>query len=42
MVLPAAGVLVKVRAGKALIATASSQNPPGFLCAADLDPRQVW
>lgn len=41
-VLPAAGVLVQVRAGETLIALASSQKPPGFLCAANLDPHQVW
>lgn len=39
---PAAGVLVQVRAGEALIALASSQKPPGFLGAANLDPHQVW
>lgn len=42
LVLPAAGVLVQVRAGEALVALASSQEPPGFLCAANLDPHQVW
>lgn len=42
MVLPAAGVLVQVRAGETLVALTSSQKPPGFLGAADLDPQQVW
>lgn len=40
-VLPAAGVLVQVGAGEALVATSSSQNPPGFLGTADLDPGEA-
>lgn len=41
MLLPATGVLVEVSAGEALVAMPNSQNPPGFLGAADLDPGQV-
>lgn len=38
MFLPAAGVLVEVSAGKALITTSSPKNLPSFLSSADLDP----
>lgn len=41
LVLPAAGVLVQVGAGEALVATSSSQNLPGLLSTADLDPGEA-
>lgn len=40
--LPAAGVLVEVSAGKALVLTASSKNPPSLLSTAHMDPGEVW
>lgn len=38
MVLPAAGVLVEVSAGEALVTTSSLKNLPSFLSGANLDP----
>lgn len=40
-VIPSAGVLVKMSAGKALVSASSFQNLPGFLCTAHLDPGKV-
>lgn len=34
--------MVEVSAGETLVTTAGLQDLPGFLCAADLDPGQVW
>lgn len=39
--LPTAGVLVEVSAGKALVMTSSSKNPPSLLSIAHLDPGEV-
>lgn len=41
VLLPAAGVLVEVSAGEALVTMSSPQNPPSFLSTADLDPGEV-
>lgn len=41
MLIPAAGVLVEVSAGKTLVSMSSPQNPPSFLGTADLDPGEV-
>lgn len=41
MLLPAAGVLVEVGAGEALVTTSGPQNLPCFFCTADLDPGEV-
>lgn len=41
VVLPAAGVLVELSAGEALVPTSSPQNFPGFLSTTDLDPSEV-
>lgn len=41
VLLPAAGVLVEMSAGEALVTTSSPQNSPSFLSTADLDPVQV-
>lgn len=40
-ILPAAGVLVVMSAGEALITTPSPQDPPGLLSTADLNPSEV-
>lgn len=40
--LPTAGVLVEESAGKALVMTSSSKNPPSLLSTAHLDPGEVW
>lgn len=40
--LPAAGVLVEESAGKALVMTSSSKNPPSLLSTAHMDPGEVW
>lgn len=34
--------MVEVSAGETLVTTPGLQDLPGFLCAADLDPGQVW
>ena len=38
---PAAGVVVQMGAGEALVFTAGSQDPPGLIRTAHLDPGQI-